>query len=264
MNDSVLYEQQQAVAIITLNRPNVLNALNPSLMAALHSALSRAANPDVRAVLITGAGRAFCAGADLTSIPMDSSNFKPGATDPGKALVDTYNPIIELIRGLNKPIITAVNGPAAGAGMSIALAGDIILASQSATFLQAFARLGLVPDAGGTWFLPRLIGEARARAMSLLAEPITASQALEFGMLWKVYEDAQLMPAAHAMAQTLANQATYGLGLIKQAFNASANHTLEQQLQFEASLQTKAGQSPDFYEGVLAFVQKRPAQFSGK
>ncbi len=263
-NQTVLYAVQDGVAQITLNRPEVLNALNEPLMHELAQAVQAAARDSaVRAVLLTGAGRAFSSGADLTTIPAGALGSAATPIDAGAALIERYNPVILGIRNLKKPVISAVNGAAAGAGMSIALAADVILAGQSASFLQAFARIGLVPDAGSTWFLPRLIGEQRARALTLLAEPIDAQSALQYGLVWKVYEDQDLLPKAQALAKLLANQATTGLALIKDALAASPSNTLEQQLTLEATLQTQASKTNDFYEGVKAFIEKRPAKFQG-
>lgn len=269
-NPAVIYTVQDGYAQITLNRPDVLNALNETLMHELALAVQAAdSDTNVRAVLITGAGRAFSSGADLTTIPAGA--LSAGALgsaamplDAGAALLTRYNPVILGIRNLKKPVISAVNGAAAGAGMSIALAADVILAGQSASFLQAFVRIGLVPDAGSTWFLPRLVGEQRARALTLLGEPIDAQAALQYGLVWKVYDDAELLSKAQSLAKRLASQATAGLALIKDALAASPNNTLEQQLALEAQLQTEASKTSDFYEGVKAFIEKRPAQFKGQ
>jgi 2-(1,2-epoxy-1,2-dihydrophenyl)acetyl-CoA isomerase len=264
-NPAVIYTLQDGYAQITLNRPEVLNALNETLMTELASAVQAAASDtNVRAVLITGAGRAFSSGADLTTIPTGSLGNPANPLDAGAALRTRYNPVILGIRNLKKPVISAVNGAAAGAGMSIALAADIIVAGQSASFLQAFVRIGLVPDAGSTWFLPRLVGEQRARALTILGEPIDAQTALQYGLVWKVYDDAQLLSKAQGLAKRLANQATAGIALIKDALAASPNNTLEQQLGLEAQLQTEASKTSDFYEGVKAFIEKRPAQFKGQ
>ena len=262
--DTVLYSVNDSIATITLNRPKVLNALNDDLMLALRSAIDKAATDNaVRAVLITGAGRAFSAGADLTSITLTPETIAKGI-DPGKALIERYNPIILGIRALKKPVITVVNGPAAGAGMSIALAGDIILASQSASFLQAFVRLGLVPDAGSTWFLPRYVGDVRARALTMLAEPIDAAEAQRIGMVWKIFPDADLMTQALAIASKLSKAPTSAIAMTKEALNASSANSLAEQLALEASQQTRAGATHDFIEGVTAFLEKRSAVFTGK
>lgn len=254
---AVLYSVEGSVAKITLNRPTVLNALNRDLMGALREAVVSAASDDnVRAVLLTGAGRAFSAGADLAS--------SGPRTDSGTLLRDVYHPVILAMRRMHKPIVTAVNGVAAGAGMSIALAGDIILAGQSASFLQAFSRIGLVPDAGGTWFLPRLVGDSRARAMAILAEQIPAEDALRYGLVWKVFADDQLMAEANKMATKLASMPTRAYGLIKQAYAATQANDLPSQLELEADLQVQAGRTEDFKEGVAAFLEKRPPQFKGR
>lgn len=260
MTGTVLTERRGAVLEITLNRPDVLNAFTDELHADLRAAVTEAESDEVRAVILTGAGRGFCAGADL-----NSRRPVPGETrDLSASLKENYNPLILRIRALNKPVIAAVNGAAAGAGANLALACDIVLAAKSAKFLQAFARIGLVPDAGGTYTLPRLVGEARAKALMLLAEPITAEQAESFGMIWKTFEDDQLMAEARAMADRLANAPTFGLGLAKQLIQDSDGATLEEQLAAEAAAQFRCGNSPDFEEGVMAFLEKRKPAFTGK
>lgn len=260
MNDAVLYDAADGVATLTLNRPGVLNALDESTMHGLHDALARVRADDaVRAVVLTGAGRGFCAGADLAAISPDA----PPA-DVGLMLRDRYNPIILGMRECPKPIVAAVNGVAAGAGMSLALAADIVLAARSATFVQAFSRIGLIPDAGSTFFLPRCAGEVRARALAMLADRIDADAAERFGLVWKVYPDEALGEAAHALAAHLATQPTRAYALIKQALNASATNTLVAQLDLEADLQTQAAMTEDFREGVGAFLSKRAPRFSGR
>ncbi len=255
----VLYESAQAIATITLNRPDVLNALDDALIRALREAVERAAGDDaVRAVLITGAGRGFSSGADLASVPPSPS------LDLGQLLRERYHPVILAMRSMPKPVVCAVNGPAAGAGMSIALAGDIVLAARSAYFVQAFSKIGLVPDAGSTWFLPRYAGDVRARAMALLAERIDAPTAERFGLVWQVLDDEQLMPHARQLAARLAAQPTRACALIKQALNDSFGRDLPAQLELEASLQTQAGRTEDFAEGVAAFLQRRAPVFKGR
>ena len=255
----VLYESAQAIATITLNRPDVLNALDDSLIRALRDAIERAAGDDaVRAVLLTGAGRGFSSGADLASVPPSPS------LDLGQLLRERYHPVILAMRSMPKPVVCAVNGPAAGAGMSIALAGDIVLAARSAYFVQAFSKIGLVPDAGSTWFLPRYAGDVRARAMALLAERIDAPTAERFGLVWQVLDDEQLMPQARQLAARLAAQPTRACALIKQALNDSFGRDLPAQLELEATLQTQAGRTEDFAEGVAAFLQRRAPQFKGR
>jgi 2-(1,2-epoxy-1,2-dihydrophenyl)acetyl-CoA isomerase len=247
------------VLTLTLNRPERLNALNAALIEGLSTALKRAATePDCRAVLITGAGRGFCAGADLANRAFAPGDARP---DLGAALENGLNPIIRGIRNLPKPVVCAVNGPAAGAGASIALACDIVLAAKSAQFLQAFARIGLIPDAGGTFVLPRLIGDARARALMMLAEPIAAEQAQAIGMIYRAVDDQDLMGEAHTIAERLAAGPTHALGLMKRALAASPTNTLDAQLDLERDLQREAGRSDDYLEGVRAFLDKRPANF---
>jgi len=259
MSDTpVLYQVDGAVATITLNRPDVLNALNTALMLALREAVEKAsADAAVRAVVVTGAGRGFSAGADLAS----SSG---GTGNAGTTLRERYHPVILAMRAMPKPIISAVNGVAAGAGMSIAMAGDIILAGRSASFLQAFSKIGLVPDAGSTWFLPRYVGDVRARALAILADRISAQDAQSFGLVWQVHEDAELLPKAQEMAQRLAAMPTRAYAMIKQALNDSHQRDLATQLELEADLQVEAGKTEDFREGVAAFLQKRPPQFKGR
>lgn len=255
----VLYESAQAIATITLNRPDVLNALDDALIRALRDAVERAAGDDtVRAVLLTGAGRGFSSGADLASVPPSPS------LDLGQLLRERYHPVILAMRSMPKPVVCAVNGPAAGAGMSIALAGDIVLAARSAYFVQAFSKIGLVPDAGSTWFLPRYAGDVRARAMALLAERIDAPTAERFGLVWQVLDDEQLMPEARQLAARLAAQPTRACALIKQALNDSFGRDLPAQLELEATLQTQAGRTEDFAEGVAAFLQRRAPVFKGR
>ena len=255
----VLYESAQAIATITLNRPDVLNALDDALIRALRDAVERAAGDDaVRAVLLTGAGRGFSSGADLASVPPSPS------LDLGQLLRERYHPVILAMRSMPKPVVCAVNGPAAGAGMSIALAGDIVLAARSAYFVQAFSKIGLVPDAGSTWFLPRYAGDVRARAMALLAERIDAPTAERFGLVWQVLDDEQLMPQARQLAARLAAQPTRACALIKQALNDSFGRDLPAQLELEATLQTQAGRTEDFAEGVAAFLQRRAPAFKGR
>ena len=259
-NDVIRYETGNGVATITLNRPEVLNALSGELMDALANAIRNAnADASVRALIITGAGRGFSSGADLAAKHPEGKR-----PDSGTTLRTRYHPVIELLRGMPKPVITAVNGIAAGAGMSIALSGDIILAGASASFLQAFAKIGLIPDAGSTYFLPRYVGEVRARALAMLADKIDAQTALHYGMVWKVYPDDQLQSEARKLAEHMAKMPTQAYALIKQALNGSLNRTLTEQLEVEATLQMKASSTDDFREGVAAFIEKRPANFKGR
>ena len=255
----VLIERVDAgVMILTLNRPERLNALNIALVEALLAALERAAESGCRAVVITGAGRGFCAGADLST-----RAFAPGEARPdlGQSLEKGLNPLIRAIRNLPKPVVCAVNGPAAGAGANIALACDIVLAAKSAHFLQAFARIGLIPDAGGTFHLPRLVGEARARALMMLAEPIGAEKAEAWGMIYRAVDDEDLMGEARTIAERLAAGPTHTFGLIKRALAASSGASLDTQLDLERDLQREAGGRDEYVEGVRAFLEKRPADF---
>ena len=250
------------VLTLTLNRPERLNALNAALIETLSAGIQRAgAEPECRAVLITGAGRGFCAGADLANRAFAPGDARP---DLGQALENGINPIIRGIRNLSKPVVCAVNGPAAGAGANIALACDIVLAAKSAQFLQAFARIGLIPDAGGTFVLPRLIGEARARALMMLAEPVKAEQAEALGMIYRAVDDADLMGEAHVLAERLAAGPTQALGLMKRALAASPANNLDAQLDLERDLQREAGAGDEYVEGVRAFLDKRPADFRRK
>jgi 2-(1,2-epoxy-1,2-dihydrophenyl)acetyl-CoA isomerase len=260
-NDLIVTDHREGYRVITLNRPDRLNSFNEAMHAALMSALVDAeANGNCRALILTGAGRGFCAGQDLSD-----RVFSPGQVpDLSSTLERLYNPLVRKIRSLQMPVICAVNGVAAGAGANIALACDIVLAARSAKFIQAFAKLGLVPDSGGTWLLPRLVGTARARALALLAEPVPAEQAEAWGMIWKALDDASLMDEAHRLAAHFAVQPTVGLGLIKQALDASETNDLDRQLDLERDLQGQAGRTPDYLEGVTAFFEKRQPKFSGR
>ncbi|ACL58285.1 2-(1,2-epoxy-1,2-dihydrophenyl)acetyl-CoA isomerase PaaG [Methylobacterium nodulans] len=259
MDPSLLVAHHDGWTELTLNRPDRLNSFNEELSRALAAALDDAEDDACRAVLLTGAGRGFCAGQDLGErVSAD------GPPDLGYTIETFYNPLVRRLRGLRKPVVCAVNGVAAGAGANLALACDIVLAARSAKFIQAFAKIGLVPDSGGTFFLPRLIGEARARAVSLLAEPVSAETAESWGLIWRAVDDVALLPEARALAAHLATQPTQGLALAKAALNASAGNTLDAQLDLERDLQREAGRTPDYREGVTAFMEKRPARFSGR
>ncbi|MGD9915624.1 MAG: 2-(1,2-epoxy-1,2-dihydrophenyl)acetyl-CoA isomerase PaaG [Rhizobiaceae bacterium] len=255
----LLFERRGAVGLITLNRPDRLNALNAALLDALHAALDACADESCRAVLITGAGRGFCAGQDLA----ERGPEKP-ISDVGLTLEKTYNPLVLKLRGLPKPVIVAVNGVAAGAGANIALAGDIVLAARSASFIQVFSRIALVPDAGGTFWLTQRLGEVRAKALAMTADPLAAQTAADWGLIWKVCDDEKLIPEALALAERLAEGPTAAYALTKQAIHAASGNTLEKQLALERTLQREAGLSPDFREGVAAFLAKRPAKFTGR
>lgn len=262
MEESILFQVEAGVAVITLNRPKQLNSFNPEMHKALKRALKQAeADDSVRAVLLTGAGRGFCAGQDLNDRNVNSGAEMP---DLGESIEKYYNPLIKQISNMPKPVIAAVNGVAAGAGANIAFACDIVFAAQSASFIQAFCKIGLVPDSGGTWVLPRLIGSARAKALILLGDKVTASQAQEWGMIWQCVEDEALIETAMSVANHLATQPTKGLGFIKHALNHSSENSLEDQLNMEKDLQRLAGQTDDYREGIAAFFDKRAPEFKGK
>ncbi len=253
---------EQGVLAITLRRPDVLNSFHRPMARELQAALAAAAGDDaVRAVLLTGAGRAFCAGQDLAeAVP-------PGAAelpDVGDIVRDSYNPIVSAIRALPKPVVAGVNGVAAGAGANIALACDFVVAADSASFIQAFSKIGLIPDSGGTFLLPRLVGRARATALMMLGDRVTAAQAHAWGMIHEVVPDAALGEAARALAVRLAAMPTFALGMMKRALDASASNGLEAQLALEEELQRAAGRSADYVEGVRAFQEKRGARFTGR
>jgi 2-(1,2-epoxy-1,2-dihydrophenyl)acetyl-CoA isomerase len=250
-----------AISRLTLNRPDKLNAFTREMHAELRAALEAAdADARCRVVVLTGAGRAFSAGQDLAEAIGGSD--APGEIE--NRLETWYNPLIRLITSLEKPVIAAVNGIAAGAGANIALACDLVLAARSASFLQAFARIGLVPDAGGTYFLPRLVGAQRARGLALLAEPLSAEKAEAWGLIWKVVDDDRLAHEVSAVAGKLAASATYALALAKRALAASASNTLSRQLDLERELQQLASASPDAREGIAAFLEKRAPTFTGR
>lgn len=261
MPDPILLDIHAGVATITLNRPESLNSLNEDMHGQFGDALRRVGESEARAVLLTGAGRGFCAGQDLSD-----RNVQPGAEAPdlGRSLEQYYNPLIRGLRGLDAPVVCAVNGVAAGAGANIALACDIVLAARSASFIQAFCKIGLIPDSGGTFVLPRLVGTARAMGMAMLGTKVTAEQAEAWGLIWKCVDDEQLMPEATALTTHLAKQPTKGLSLIKRAMQASASNSLDQQLDLELDLQRQAGRTADYREGVSAFMEKREPDFRGR
>jgi len=254
------------VLTITLQRPDVLNSFHRPMARELQQALAAAAaDPAVRAVVLTGAGRAFCAGQDLAeAVPPGAASGGEPLPDVGEIVRDSYNPIVRAIRALEKPVVCAVNGVAAGAGANIALACDFVVAAESASFIQAFSKLGLVPDSGGTFLLPRLVGRARATALMMLGDRVKAEQALAWGMIHEVVPDAALHDVAHALAVRLAGMPTHALGLTKRLLDASAGNDLEAQLGLEEALQREAGRSADYVEGVRAFQEKRQARFVGR
>ncbi len=258
MGDTIRSTREGDLAVIVLNRPDRLNAFDEEMHLALRAALDGVG--DARAVLLTGAGRGFCAGQDLGRRNPDGEDWPP---DLSATLREFYNPLIRQIRALPVPVVCAVNGVAAGAGVSVALACDIVLAAESAKFVMSFARVGLLPDAGATWTLSRLVGEARAKAMALTGEPVDAVRAADWGMIWKAVPDGALMAEATGLALELSRGATMGLGLTKRAMRAAEGNTLEAQMDLEAELQGIAGATADYAEGVRAFLGKRAPVFRG-
>ncbi|KZL18983.1 1,2-epoxyphenylacetyl-CoA isomerase [Pseudovibrio axinellae] len=260
---SILVDVKDTYHVITLNRPDKLNSFNDEMHRALYAALEAAdADESCRAILLTANGKGFCAGQDL------GDRVKPSADAPPPDLTQTigayYNPLIRKLSSLTIPVVCAVNGVAAGAGANIAMACDIVVASEKAKFIQAFAKIGLVPDSGGTYFLPRLVGSARARGLALLGTPISAAQAQKWGMIWKTASAETFLEEATTMTQELSVGPTVGLGLIKQALIASEDNSLDEQLDLECDYQGQAGRTPDYLEGVTAFMEKRAPKYSGK
>jgi 2-(1,2-epoxy-1,2-dihydrophenyl)acetyl-CoA isomerase len=257
----ILVERRDGYRIVTLNRPQRLNAFTIPMHQVLAREIADAeADKSCRALLLTGTGRAFSTGQDLN----ERITAAGEVVIPGEALEKYYNPLVLKLRALPFPVVCAVNGIAAGASCNIALGCDIVFAARSASFLQPFARLGIIPDAGGTWLLPRLVGPARARALALLAEPISAEQAEAWGLIWKVVDDGQLMAEAEKLCAQLAVGPTFGYAQIKRAIDASADNDLATQLDLERKLQREAGSHPDYAEGVKAFLAKRKPVFTGK
>jgi 2-(1,2-epoxy-1,2-dihydrophenyl)acetyl-CoA isomerase len=259
---TILLDIADGVGRITLNRPDKLNSFTPEMHAELRDAIEQVAK-EARTLLLTGAGRGFCAGQDLSQRRQMGGEGE-GPPDLGHTIETFYNPLIKRLRSLELPIVGAINGVAAGAGMSLALACGSTLAARSANFLQAFAKIGLLPDSGSTYFLPRVVGEARARALAMLSEKITAEQASAWGLIWKMVDDDKLMDEATALARHLATQPTQALARIKQALDASLTNSLGIQLDLERDLQRELGRTQDYREGVAAFFEKRPAKFMGR
>ena len=259
--DSILFEPRDGVARITLNRPDVLNSFDRAMSQRLLDVLAQVAeDATLRAVYLTGAGRAFCAGQDLAEAVAREGR---GVVDFAEHLRRTYNPIVRAIRALPKPVVCGVNGAAAGAGANIALACDLVIASADAKFIQAFINIGLVPDSGGSWMLPRLVGLAQATALMMLGQPLGAEQAQQIGLIYRVVPAGTLEEGAFGVARQLAGQPTYALALIKQLLHATGGNTLEEQLELEAVTQAAAGRSADYAEGVRAFLEKRKPAFTG-
>ena len=260
--ETIEFEIVNSVARLFLNRPEKLNSFTTQMHREIKTALTEVTVTNgVRCLLLSGRGRGFCAGQDLNDRAPDPSGAPP---DLGANLAENYNPLVMRLKTIDIPVVCAVNGVAAGAGANVALACDIVIAAESAKFIQAFCRLGLIPDAGGTWNLPRLVGGARALGLALLGDTVPAQQAADWGMIWRCVPDADLQAEATTLTEHLSQQPTAGLGLIKKAFVASATNTLEQQLDLERDLQRQAGHSRDYREGVAAFVEKRAANFLGK
>jgi 2-(1,2-epoxy-1,2-dihydrophenyl)acetyl-CoA isomerase len=259
---NILFEIGDGIARITLNRPERLNSFNDAMHAEIREALAAVAtNAQVRVLLLSGAGRSFCAGQDL-----GDRKVAPGAApvDLGSTIESNYRPLILTLRALPLPVLCAVNGVAAGAGANIALACDIVIAARSASFIQAFSKIGLLPDSGGTYFLPSLVGTARAMGLAMLAEKLSAEQAAAWGLIWRCVEDDQLQAVANQLATQLAGGPTKAFARTKQAIYAARGNTLEQQLDLERDYQRELGFSADYREGVAAFMEKRAPQFEGK
>lgn len=261
MSDTILTQDHGHWVELTLNRPDKLNSFNDDMHLSLRSAIEQAITDGKRAILLTGAGRGFCAGQDLGDRDPSKMDTAP---DLSQTLNTFYNPLVRLIQGAELPVICAVNGVAAGAGANLALACDIVLAADNAKFIQSFVNVGLVPDAGGTWNLTRLLGPARAKALAMTGTPIVAPQAEDWGMIWKAVPSEDLMTEARALAEKLANGPTLGLARTKQAINAATVNTLDAQLDLEADFQKACGHSSDYAEGVTAFLNKRKPDFAGK
>ncbi len=267
---TIRVETADSVATITLDRPDKLNSFNETMHAELRDALTTIeGDTNVRAVLLTGAGRGFCAGQDLADVLPDGDNRADSAGDDDAGeladlLERNYNPLVRRLRALNRPVVAAVNGVAAGAGANIALACDIVIAARSAKFIQAFCKIGLVLDSAGTYTLPRLVGPARATGLAMLGDAIDGETAAQWGLIWKCVDDDALMTEASGLARHLAAQPTRALGLIKRALNESANNDLDAQLDLEHDLQHIAASTDDYAEGVAAFLAKRPPVFRGR
>lgn len=260
--ETLLFEVTAGVAKLVLNRPDKLNSFNQKMHAEIRECMKEvSSNNEIRCLLITGSGRGFCAGQDLSDRDVSADEAMP---DLGASVERNYNPLIRSIKKLEKPVICAVNGVAAGAGSSLALACDIVYAARSATFIQSFSKIGLIPDTGGSWTLPRLVGHARAMGMAMLAEKITAEKAEAWGMIWKCVDDDELISEAEQQAKFLATQPTKGLGYIKRVLHASMSNSLDEQLDLERDMMRIAGRTDDYREGVNAFMNKRNPKFTGQ
>jgi 2-(1,2-epoxy-1,2-dihydrophenyl)acetyl-CoA isomerase len=258
---TILFDITSGVARLTLNRPDRLNSFDSVMHAEVREALGSVEGSDARVLVLTGAGRGFCAGQDLGDRAVAPSG---AAADLGESIEKNYKPLVLALRSLQMPVIAAVNGVAAGAGANIALACDIVIAARSASFVQAFSKLGLVPDSGGTWSLPRLIGNARAMGLALLGDKLPAEQAAQWGLIWRCVDDSELAATVDSLATQLAAAPTRGLARTKQALYEGWGRTLEDQLDIERDYQRELGYTADYVEGVAAFTQKRPPQFTGR
>lgn len=255
--ETILYSIDDGVVTVALNRPDKMNSLSGPMRRELLDALTRAPQQG-RAVILTGTGRGFCAGQDLADVQrFEELNLE-------RTLREEYEPLLKLVYDCPVPVIAAVNGVAAGAGANLALAADMVIAAKSAVFIEAFARIGLIPDAGGTYWLPRMVGMPRAMGMCLTADPISAEQAEDWGLIWRAVDDEDFSREVSALARKLATGPTVAYRLARQALRQSASNTLEQQLALEASLQGEAGKTRDFVEGVMAFLEKRPPDYEGR
>ncbi len=261
---NIEFAVSEGVARLTLNRPDKLNSFTGQMHAELRHALDSIQDDKrVRVLLLTGAGRAFCAGQDLADPEMARPPGGP-MPDIGSVVEKHYKPLVLRLQNLRVPTVAAVNGIAAGAGVSVALACDLVLATKSASFLQAFSKIGLIPDTGGTWFLPQRVGMARAMGLAMLADKLPAEKAAEWGLIWAVYDDENFQASAYAIATQLASMPTKALVRIRQAMHTAPSHTLEQQLSFEGAMMRELGWSHDYAEGVSAFLEKRPPRFTGE
>jgi len=260
-NQNIRFEAQDGVARLTLHRPDKLNSFTGAMHTEIRAALdSVQADPTIRVLVLTGAGRAFCAGQDLADPDMSVGHLQP---DIGAVVEQHYKPLILALQNLRVPTVAMVNGIAAGAGASLALACDLVIAAKSAYFLQAFSKIGLIPDTGGTWFLPQRVGMARAMGLAMLADKLPAEKAQDWGLIWQAVDDADLAPTVDKLAAQLAQMPTRALVATRLAMHAAPNHTLEQQLGFEAGFMRELGWRDDFKEGVTAFQQKRAPKFTG-